>query len=87
MNITRTMRLLLLNTRLLKYQKPAKIQKILRYSSVFSKSPDYLETPQLDLATFESLCTDTLENLNDYFEELVETDEAMKNADISYSVS
>lgn len=41
----------------------------------------------MDLVTFESSCNDTLESLTDYFEELVETDPNLQNADIGYSVS
>lgn len=58
-----------------------------RNFSVFSKSPEYSEAPLMDLVTFESSCNDTLESLTDYFEELVETDPNLQNADIGYSVS
>lgn len=55
--------------------------------SVFSKSPEYSEVPLMDLLTFESLCSETLESLTDYFEEIVEADPNLQNADIAYSVS
>lgn len=58
-----------------------------RSFSAFSKSPDYSEVPLMDLLTFESLCSETLESLTDYFEVLVETDQRLKSADIEYSVS
>lgn len=35
---------------------------------------------------FEKACVETLESLNDYFEELVENSEHLKSADVSYSV-
>lgn len=49
----------------------------------------------LDAITYEKVCTETLDSLNDYFEQLLEniTDEdeeylkQFKNSDISYSVS
>lgn len=53
---------------------------------MFSKSPDYSETPLMDLVMFESLSSETLESLTDYFEEIVETDPKLKSADIEYSV-
>lgn len=58
----------------------------LREFSVFSKSPDYSEVPLMDLLVYESLSSETLESLTDYFEELVEADPKLKNADIAYSV-
>lgn len=58
-----------------------------RNFSVFSKSPDYSEVPLMDSVTFESLSSETLESLTDYFEELVEADPKLKTADIEYSVS
>ena len=55
--------------------------------SVFSKSPDYnSDAQQMDLQTFESLCSDTLESLTDYFEEVVEADPKLAKADVAYSV-
>lgn len=58
-----------------------------RNFSAFSKSPDYSEVPLMDLVTFESICSDTLESLTDYFEELVEADPQLQKSDIEYSVS
>lgn len=64
-----------------------KIQRIQDFS-VFSKSPDYnIDAQQMDLQTFESLCSGTLESLTDYFEEVVESDPKLGNADVAYSVS
>jgi hypothetical protein len=58
-----------------------------RNFSVFSKSPDYSEVPLMDLMTFEAVCAETIESLTDYFEEIVEADPKLQNADIAYSVS
>ena len=58
-----------------------------RQFSVFSKSPDYSEVPLMDLVTYETLSSETLEALTDYFEELVEAEPKFANADIAYSVS
>lgn len=43
----------------------------------------------LDLLTYESVCSETLEGLCEYFDYLVETDSAkhLQNSDITYSVS
>jgi hypothetical protein len=58
-----------------------------RNFSVFSKSPEYSESPLMDLVTFEGLCSEALESLTDYFEEIVEADPKLQNADVAYSVS
>lgn len=57
------------------------------FSSVFSKSPEYSDEPIIDLATFEPICEETLESLTDYFEEIIDADEKLSTADVSYSVS
>lgn len=57
-----------------------------RQCSVFSKSPDYSEIPLMDLGKYESLSSDTLDSLTDYFEEIVEADPKLAKADVSYSV-
>ncbi|XP_065157534.1 frataxin homolog, mitochondrial [Atheta coriaria] len=43
------------------------------------------ESPPLDAATFENICEETLDHLTEYFEELVELEPNLKDADISYS--
>lgn len=98
MNITRFTRVAIRCSRLLSNRSLSlltpKVLRLLtndrfqsnRNFSVFSKSPDYSEVPLMDLATFESLSSETLESLTDYFEELVESDPKLKNADIEYSV-
>lgn len=59
-----------------------------RNFSVFSKSPDYSsEAPLMDLLAYETVSSETLEGLTDYFEELVEAEPKFVNADIAYSVS
>lgn len=55
--------------------------------SVFSKSPDYSEVPLMDLLVYETLSTETLESLTDYFEQIVDTDAKLKSADVVYSVN
>ncbi|KAG5675789.1 hypothetical protein PVAND_005663 [Polypedilum vanderplanki] len=98
MNITRHSRVLIRNLRyltsckisrtsstILKYYKNEEFVFVRNFSSVFSKSPEYTEVPLVDLATFEPICAETLETLTEYFEEIVEADEKLVNADISYS--
>lgn len=40
----------------------------------------------VDVNVFEKVCEETLESLTDFFEELVENKDLLKNADVSYSV-
>lgn len=40
----------------------------------------------LDINTFEVVCSDTIEALCDYFEELVESSSHLQNSDITYGV-
>lgn len=40
----------------------------------------------LDINTFEVVCSDTIESLCDYFEELVESSTHLQNSDITYGV-
>lgn len=100
MNIARVTREAIRRTRFISFRRlstisPAILQthrKVEFYNerrnlSAFSKSPDYSEVPLMDLVTFESICSDTLESLTDYFEELVEADPQLQKADIAYSVS
>lgn len=58
-----------------------------RFSSSSSTQPDPIGTALLDLVTYESICAETLEGLCDYFDELIETTDHLKNTDITYSVS
>lgn len=55
-------------------------------SKFSSQPPDFVGTQLLDLMTFESVCSDTLESLCDYFEEIVESDAKLNAPDITYSV-
>lgn len=41
----------------------------------------------MDLMAYESLSSETLESLTDYFEEIVDADPKLANADVAYSVS
>lgn len=54
--------------------------------SAFSKSPEYSSIPLMDQVKFESLCSETLETLLEYFEEIVENDPNLENTDVGYSV-
>lgn len=59
-----------------------------RNFSVFSKSPDYnSEAPLMDLVAYETVSSEALEALTDYFEELVDADPKLNKSDIAYSVS
>lgn len=101
MNITRLSREVIKCTRLLAIRRTSVARASLIYLSqkaqfrhdqhkkfsVFSKSPDYSEVPLMDLLTYETLSSETLESLTDYFEELVEAEAKFANADIAYSVS
>ncbi|XP_035792006.1 frataxin homolog, mitochondrial-like [Anopheles albimanus] len=42
-------------------------------------------TPSIDPVTFEAVCSETLESLCDYFEELVEETSSLTQADVMYS--
>lgn len=102
MNITQPLRMLIRNFRLFSVVQISKtVPAIIRshqnnnlncarrnFCSVFSKSPDYSsEVQQLELTVFEPICIQTLESLTDYFEEIVESDSKLVNADVNYSVS
>lgn len=52
-----------------------------------STQQDPVGSALLDLVSYETICSDTLEGLCEYFDELVETAPHLKNADITYSVS
>lgn len=56
-----------------------------RFSDKSTQS-DPVGTALLDLVSFESICSDTLEGLCEYFEDLVEAAPHLKNADITYGV-
>jgi hypothetical protein len=55
----------------------------------FSKSidSDSVASNSLNLAGFESVCSETLETLCEYFEEIVEIEPKLTNPDIIFSVS
>lgn len=57
------------------------------FASSFPSAPeDPLGTALLDLVTYESVSSDTLESLCEYFDRLVESAPHLKNADITFSV-
>lgn len=47
---------------------------------------DPLGSALLDLMTYEAICSDTLEGLCEYFDDLVESTPHLKSADVNYSV-
>lgn len=59
-------------------------------SRKFVKSPsnrNFVATNLMDLLAFENVCSETLESLCEYFEEVVESDPKLSNPDITFSVS
>lgn len=48
---------------------------------------DPIAASLIDLATFETVCSDTLEALCDYFEEVLEKSSNLKSADVTFGVS
>lgn len=59
------------------------------YSSTNGIPPtrDQIGSALLDLVTYDTVSSDTLESLCEYFDDLVETSPHLRNADINYSVS
>lgn len=51
-----------------------------------SGSSDFVAAGLLDLNSFENVCSETLENLCDYFEAIVELEPNLPNSDITFSV-
>uniref|UniRef100_A0AAG5D1B5 ferroxidase n=1 Tax=Anopheles atroparvus TaxID=41427 RepID=A0AAG5D1B5_ANOAO len=45
---------------------------------------DFIATSLIDSVTFETVCSDTLESLCDYFEELIDATPALKSADVTF---
>lgn len=57
------------------------------YCSTPKSDPvDPVGTALLDLVIYESVCSDTLEGLCEYFDDLVESTPHLKSADVNYSV-
>ncbi|KAJ8911963.1 hypothetical protein NQ315_012774 [Exocentrus adspersus] len=56
----------------------------LSYVNLFSTSSES-QAEELDVNLFEKVCEETLESLTEFFEELIESKEALKNADVTYS--
>lgn len=61
--------------------------KIPSRSFSHSSDSDFVASNLMDLMTFESVCSDTLESLCEYFEEIVENEPKLTNPDIVFSVS
>lgn len=56
-----------------------------RYTSS-NTNQDPITSSQLDLVTFETVCSDTLEALCEYFDDLVEGTPHLQSADVGFSV-
>lgn len=41
----------------------------------------------LDSVTYEKVCSETLDGLTDYFDEILDSETSLKSADVVYSVS
>lgn len=52
-----------------------------------TKPTEHVVDSVLDHATYERVCTETMDGLNDYFEELLESVDNIPGSDIAYSVS
>ncbi|XP_001864042.2 frataxin homolog, mitochondrial [Culex quinquefasciatus] len=52
--------------------------------SVTTNPNDFIAASLIDSVTFEAVCSDTLESLCDYFEQLVEETSFLKAADVTY---
>ncbi|XP_005181547.2 frataxin homolog, mitochondrial [Musca domestica] len=56
------------------------------YSSNNTKQPtEHVVDSILDHATYERVCVETLDGLNDYFEQLLESVESIPDSDLAYS--
>lgn len=58
-----------------------------RVSSRFSSSNTAPDECPLDSVTYERVCSETLEGLTDYFDEILDKDTTLKSTDVLYSVS
>ncbi|XP_053668666.1 frataxin homolog, mitochondrial [Anopheles marshallii] len=55
------------------------------YRSYSSMNPnDFIATSLIDSVTFVAVCSDTLESLVDYFEQIVDETSTLKNPDVTY---
>ncbi|KAL5275871.1 FXN family protein [Megaselia abdita] len=57
--------------------------RLTRLSSTNTKADDC----PLDSVTYERVCSETLEGLADYFDEILDSDNSLKSTDVVYSVS
>lgn len=55
-------------------------------SRINSYSTSILSEELVDSNVFEKVCEETLESLTEFFEEIVESKETLKNGDVTYSV-
>uniref|UniRef100_A0A182W5L1 ferroxidase n=1 Tax=Anopheles minimus TaxID=112268 RepID=A0A182W5L1_9DIPT len=55
------------------------------YRSYSSMNPnDFIATSLIDSVTFVTVCSDTLESLVDYFEQIIDETNTLKNPDVTY---
>lgn len=72
---------------------PDRLLMSIQYYSSQSKQPPTLTkngtlgSGLVDLVTYESVCNETLESLCEYFDNLIDNANHLKNTDITYSVS
>lgn len=55
-----------------------------QYSSM--NPNDFIATSLIDSVTFVAVCSDTLESLVDYFEQIIDETSTLKNPDVTYGV-
>lgn len=54
----------------------------------FSSNPINVQTPNhIEQPVFEEICNETLESLCEYFEEIIDQNNNLKGADVTFSVS
>lgn len=51
----------------------------------YSSNPTNTQVSEVEQAVFEDICNETLESLCEYFEEIIESVQSLKGADITYS--
>lgn len=71
------------------YPAIASSKKIIFCSKNYSSSnkpTEHVVDSVLDQATYEGVCSETLDAINDYFEQLLESTDKLPGSDISYSV-
>lgn len=68
------------------YECKIKPRSLLTFVKTRHFKVDSIAASLIDLATFETVCSDTLEALCDYFEETIEQSDHLKSADVTFGV-